>query len=223
MNDKLKTIYKDMEYPLNLLFRITEDENFIANTDTITDLNGTVEYVLCTLSQREREILQYRFKDKLTFDDIAKIYNVTRERIRQIEAKTLRKLRHPNRLKYIKYGVLGVINRIREERYNKYKQLERQLIELCKVNEMKADKIIKENELKKKYENDKIEMANFSVRTYNALKRACINTISELSQLSYNDICNIRNLSQRSVNEIIDKLKSYGYEVNHTLTGEEGE
>ena len=222
MNDKLKTIYKDMEYPLNLLFEVTEDENFIADADTITDLNGTVEYVLCTLLQREREILQYRFKDKLTFDDIAKIYNVTRERIRQIEIKALRKLRHPNRLKYIKYGVFGVIDGIREEYYNKYAKLERQLIELCKVNEMAADKIIKENELKKKYETVKIEMASFSVRTYTVLKRAGINTISELSHLSYNDLCNIRNHGKRSLNEIIDKLKSYGYEVNYTANGERG-
>ena len=222
MNDKLKTIYKDMKYPLNLLFEVTEDENFIANVDTITDLNGTVEYVLCTLSQREREILQYRFKDKLTFNDITKIYNVTRERIHQIEAKALRKLRHPDRLKYIKYGVFGVINGIREEYYNKYAKLERQLIELCKVNEMAADKIIKENELKKKYKTDEIEITSFSVRTFNALKRAGINTISELSQLSYNDICNIRNLGKKSINEIIDKLKSYGYEVNYTANGERG-
>lgn len=86
----------------------------------------------------------------------------------------------------------------------------------------KLKTIYKENELKKKYEADEIEITSFSVRTFNVLKRAGINTISELSHLSYNDLCNIRNLGKRSVNEIIDKLKSYGYEVNYTANGERG-
>jgi len=57
--------------------------------------------VLTTLTERERKILEMRFGladgYERTLEEIGKMYNVTRERIRQIEAKALRKLRHPSR------------------------------------------------------------------------------------------------------------------------------
>ena len=61
--------------------------------------------VLNKLSQREQKILEMRFGlvDGYghTLEEIGNIYNVTRERIRQIEAKALRKLRHPTRIRYL--------------------------------------------------------------------------------------------------------------------------
>ena len=59
----------------------------------------------------------------------------------------------------------------------------------------------------------KIEDMDLSVRTYNCLKRAGLFTLSQLSKLSYEDFTHIRNLGKRQVNEIIDKLKCYGYEI----------
>ena len=65
-----------------------------------------LELVLASLTERERRILEMRFGlkdgDDRTLDEIGKIYNVTRERIRQIEAKGLRKLRHPTRLRHLR-------------------------------------------------------------------------------------------------------------------------
>src|ERR1039457_5101282 len=61
--------------------------------------------VLTTLTERERKILEMRFGlldgYERTLEEIGKMYNVTRERIRQIEAKALRKLRHPPRLRHL--------------------------------------------------------------------------------------------------------------------------
>ena len=61
--------------------------------------------VLQSLTEREREVLTYRFglKDgySRTLEEVGKIFNVTRERIRQIEAKALRKMRHPTRLRQL--------------------------------------------------------------------------------------------------------------------------
>ena len=61
--------------------------------------------VLATLTERERKILEMRFGlvdgYERTLEEIGKMYNVTRERIRQIEAKALRKLRHPTRLRHL--------------------------------------------------------------------------------------------------------------------------
>ena len=56
---------------------------------------------MTTLSQREAKVLRMRFGIKMntdhTLEEVGKQFDVTRERIRQIEAKALRKLRHPNR------------------------------------------------------------------------------------------------------------------------------
>lgn len=65
-----------------------------------------IQDVLETLTEREREVIEQRFGLKdgspRTLEEVGKQFNVTRERIRQIEAKALRKLRHPTRLKVIK-------------------------------------------------------------------------------------------------------------------------
>ena len=62
--------------------------------------------VLKTLTPREEQVLKLRFGLKdgrmRTLEDVGKIFNITRERIRQIEAKALRKLRHPSRSKRLK-------------------------------------------------------------------------------------------------------------------------
>ena len=51
-----------------------------------------------TLTQREQDVIRMRFEDDLTFDECGKQMGVTMERVRQIEAKALRKMRHPSRV-----------------------------------------------------------------------------------------------------------------------------
>jgi len=62
--------------------------------------------VLKTLTPREEKVLRLRYGlddgHPRTLEEVGKEFNVTRERIRQIEAKALRKLRHPNRIKHLK-------------------------------------------------------------------------------------------------------------------------
>ena len=69
-------------------------------------LHEQIDEMLEALSEREREVLQYRFglEDgrSYTLEEVGKRFGVTRERIRQIEAKALRKLRHPSRSKKLR-------------------------------------------------------------------------------------------------------------------------
>ena len=62
--------------------------------------------VLKTLTEREEKVLRLRFGiddgQSLTLEEVGKIFGVTRERIRQIESKALRKLKHPSRSKKLK-------------------------------------------------------------------------------------------------------------------------
>lgn len=80
-----------------------EDTNFVnPETAYIQESNGdVVNAVLDTLNEREANILRLRFgigRDKaMTLEEVGREYDLTRERIRQIEAKALRKLRHPSR------------------------------------------------------------------------------------------------------------------------------
>ena len=84
------------------------DENGMVPADAVdyAILREQIMEVLQSLTQREREVLVYRFgledgKPK-TLEDVGKIYGVTRERIRQIESKALRKIHHPTRSKKLR-------------------------------------------------------------------------------------------------------------------------
>ena len=206
---------KNLEYPLNLIYAVFEDEaeEIAEKADIIPDFDASIEYVLYTLSERERKIIKNRFVDLLTLEQTGKLFGVTRDRIRQIEAKAIRKLRHPSRAKYFRYGVSAIIENIRTDYYNKFSELEGRLIEICKLNAKTADEVIQDKELRKKYAPTNIEAIDLSVRSYNCLKRAGIGTLQQLAQLSYNDLIRIRNLGRRSVDEIIGKLNEYGYEI----------
>lgn len=217
-----KTEIKDVEYPLNLLWAVTEDEEILENADMIPDLDGSIAYALYTLTERERKIIMLRFSDNMTYDKIAAIFNITRERIRQVESKGLRKLRHPSRIKYFYKGIRGLLLDIQSNYGHSLAELEDKLIKLCKLNEEAADKVIENHSpIRKMYESEKIKIidACFSVRTYNCLTRAGIDTLGKLSRLSYNELKNIRNLGQKSIAEIIEKLNRYGYKVDYNEHG----
>lgn len=112
--DKALEIIKISQEPASLESPVGDEEDsrlgdFIHDTSapTLFDaasrelLKEQVEQVLATLSDRERRVLEERFGLKdgrpKTLEEVGKMFTVTRERIRQIEAKALRKLRHPSR------------------------------------------------------------------------------------------------------------------------------
>lgn len=116
--EKLRFIAKSAQLPISLETPIGKEEDsrlgdFIeADGETPEDevsknlLREDLEYVLDSLSPRERDVLRLRYGlddgRMKTLEEIGQIFNVTRERIRQIEAKALRKLRHPNRNSILK-------------------------------------------------------------------------------------------------------------------------
>ena len=117
--EKVNEIQKISQDPVSLEKPIGEEEDskmidFIEDNDTpspsalseATMLNDKLNEVLATLTPRENEVIRRRYglddgKPK-TLEEVGREFNVTRERIRQIEAKALRKLRHPGRAKKLK-------------------------------------------------------------------------------------------------------------------------
>jgi RNA polymerase primary sigma factor len=117
--DRVREILKISQEPVSLETPIGEEEDsalgdFIPDTNTQAPsdaasyqlLKEQVDDVLGSISQRERRVLQLRFglEDgrSRTLEEVGREFGVTRERIRQIEAKALRKLRHPTRSKKLR-------------------------------------------------------------------------------------------------------------------------
>ncbi|MBQ7036971.1 MAG: RNA polymerase sigma factor RpoD [Clostridia bacterium] len=117
--DKVREIMKIAQEPVSLETPIGEEEDshlgdFIPDDDapapsemaSFTLLKEQLMDVLDTLTSREEKVLRLRFGlddgRPRTLEEVGKVFDVTRERIRQIEAKALRKLRHPSRSKKLK-------------------------------------------------------------------------------------------------------------------------
>jgi RNA polymerase primary sigma factor len=85
-----------------------EDKSITSPSESVVNLNLSEQTrrVLSTLTPREEKVLRMRFgigeKSDHTLEEVGRDFSVTRERIRQIEAKALRKLRHPSRAKKLK-------------------------------------------------------------------------------------------------------------------------
>jgi len=117
--EKIRDILKISVEPISLDSPVGEEDDshlgdFISDDMTVSPeeaanysiLKDQINRLLGTLSDREQRVLTMRFglKDgkSHTLEEVGREFNVTRERIRQIEAKALRKLRHPSRVKFLK-------------------------------------------------------------------------------------------------------------------------
>ncbi len=117
--DKVRKILRTSQEPISLETPIGDDDeshlgDFIEDKTVLSPENHVLrqalrtqlEEILSTLSEREEQVLRYRFgledDTEYTLEQVGKKFGVTRERIRQIEAKALRKLRHPHRAKYLR-------------------------------------------------------------------------------------------------------------------------
>jgi len=117
--EKVKGILKIAQEPISLQTPIgdegdtsfgdfIEDKSAVspANATAYTMLKEQMDDVLLTLTEREEKVLRLRFGIgdgyPRTLEEVGQIFNVTRERVRQIEAKALRKLRHPTRARKLK-------------------------------------------------------------------------------------------------------------------------
>ena len=117
--DKIRKIFKIAKEPISMETPVGDDDDshlgdFIEDSHTAVpidaaiyeSLRGATSDILDSLTQREAKVLRMRFGIEMntdhTLEEVGKQFDVTRERIRQIEAKALRKLRHPSRSEKLK-------------------------------------------------------------------------------------------------------------------------
>jgi len=118
--DKVRKYMRTVQDPVSLETPVGDDEDrhlvdFVEDKRTVgpedgvigIDFNSTTRQMLHTLSAREEKVLRLRFgideKSDNTLEEVGQNFHVTRERIRQIEAKALHKLRHPRRAEQLRH------------------------------------------------------------------------------------------------------------------------
>lgn len=193
-------------YPYNMaakIFDIGRSDSRYAIHATRIDPTRLIETV-AELTDREQEILKYRFKEGLTLKVTGERIGVSMERIRQVEAKALRKLRHPARVR--QYTMVPMAEFLEEKA---------KCQEYAKENIRLRDRLAefeRAEETQKALEPKEevgIEELNLSVRAYNCLKRQC-RTLSDCEKLTRAKLRMIRNLGKHSEEEIVAKLKEWG-------------
>ena len=106
---RIRNAFKE-PYPSNLLLTINEGPRHTVGIpiDSITqdNIDGLL-FALTTLSEREQEIIRLRFVERWTYAAIGQVFGISLERTRQLLVRAIRRLRDPDRLSYIRYGLQG--------------------------------------------------------------------------------------------------------------------
>ena len=197
------------EFPINVIEILQLD--LTSCLDKFEEILDWIFKNTC-FNEREEFIFYRRFQHFETLEEVSALLGVTRERIRQLEVKILRKLkRFAN---YLELGEYANKLKLAEKEYQTYitEQKEKWTYESAKEFvqqyelKMPTPKIIS-----KPIEN--ISDLDLSVRSYNCLKRAGVWSIQQLLQISEEDLGRIRNMGKKSVKEIKEKLAEYTLEL----------
>lgn len=212
-------------YPYNLAFAVftnpwnrkEESENVRENVYRVY-IPGLLAAV-ADLTEREQKAIEDRYMHHMTLEQCGYHFNVTRERIRQVEARALRKLRHPYSSKH---WLLDTMDKAREAQ-EELSRIELENVRLknyieshCPESKIACDNK-PEDEESVSISIDELEL---SVRSFNCLRRAGINSTADLEGFTVERLMKVRNLGRKSIDEIILRLKDYGIEIKSEGDGE---
>lgn len=200
------------EYPYNLLWAIKSHSDRQI-PDSFTDDNWAgLRYVLSLLDEREQGILAQRYDEKKPRSEIADNYDITAERVRQIETKACRKLQRFANWNYIEFGIAGYVRKLALSEYNRGYSIGYRMgyqdgtIDAANGNSRPSapDEVL----------NLPIEQLGLSTRAYNCMVAAQCKRIGDIARLTEEQIATMQRLGKTSANEIAQALKSQG--VQHT-------
>lgn len=210
-----KLIAKRKEYPENLLDDIGLEIYQKCSEETIENVLGNLQSFL---SVRLETCITLRYKNYLTFEEISKIDGTTKERIRQLCRKALLKIKHAllryeeaerekRKLEEIRDIALREEQELTEYREKAFAFLKEhgkygseQELAFGKVNAYRKPTI----------EDVKLEELDLTVRSYNCLRRAGVESIKDICEMTENELMKVRNLGKKSCKEVKDKLEERG-------------
>lgn len=191
-------------YPYNLLAAIFEDKPEEMPTELTTDHRAGLDYALSTLEHREQEVLRLRFREKKGRPSIGKEFDIGQERVRQIENKAVKRMRYPQRLNFIKYGVAGYFQRVRTAEYKKGYELGYEKgYEDCAADQENG---VTRNGYDIALMNLPLDSIGLDIRPYNCLLRSGCHTVGDCVRLNHEQISRMRNLGVKSADMIAKAL-----------------
>ena len=168
-------------YPYNLALHMLEDYEMVYRV-YVPELLRCID----KLTEKEKKVLCLRYKNDMTLENVGCMFDLSKERVRQIEARAFHKLKSQSLKKMWLY----------EERPESY----------CSSDD---------------YLKKEIEYMELSVRTNNCLRRAGIKHIGDLCDLTVEDLKKVRNLGNKSLNELLDKASVLGIEIKKNKENKE--
>ena len=202
---------KDMKsYPNNLLRQLFPGEQF----DNLADDSGiALDYVISkTMSESDALLLKMRYKENMTYADIAKAVGNSSSTVTHSIRKAERKLSQPIRKKKIRLGMHNLFKYVIECEENRLEAIYRRKISsLERANAiLRQEKYIPESP-EPDIIDEGIEVLDLSVRCYNVLRRANIKTVRDLVETEPEKIINLPNLGRKSLEELLDVLFEKGF------------
>lgn len=176
----------------------------------IADDDAVVAKALLTLTPREEKVINLRFGPEgtatKTLEEVGEQFAVTRERIREIESKALRKLRRPERAKILKKLLKPYAETIQEAVQEAIRQTEQQagaqqVIQIADANNP-VQKLIVSSAVDKELLAKRIDELEISVRSYNCLKDAAVQTVLDLVQRTEREMLAQRAFGKKTLYEL---------------------
>lgn len=193
------------------------------------DVEETLTHMIETyLDDRQQKVILYQYKDNLELGEVGKLIGVTRERVRQISEKAIRKLKC--RRGWISIGDSRAINKLKiqekiEEdvliavKHKVLQELDSEMVSLKKIISDATGAAVEE--YKEQHPDMPLSELDLSVRAYVCLARAGIKTLSELRECRLSEILKIRNMGEKCAYEIKDTLEKMGYSLRKEKKKEE--
>lgn len=194
-----------------------------APVDVVDTIDALLEKINAE-DMRIGKVLSCRYKYSMMLEDVAKIMGVTRERVRQLEIKGLRRLRENGH--WMWYGKYRCVNayyiekqlerdieiRVRSEIIKELSGRTLELKDLIRagIESISRQQTNSENPVDKLTRYTPLENCNLSSRTYCSLKRFGIKLLGDILNYSEYEIRQIRNIGRKSYEEIMSKLKEAG-------------
>ena len=205
-----------------LMYAVTGDRSIVATSN----FDEAWEYVKTTLRDREARVIELRYKESKTLEEVANEFGVSRDAIHKVELGTIRKLKHPRRSEILLYGLRYIdafekFKKTTEEQ--RLQEMDAYIVERLKDRfssvalELEFDDdsvrnmIVQEALKRAVFINYDLEDLNLSTRTFNCLKRAGIKNMQDVLDYSANKgLSRVRNFGINSFEELQNKFREFG-------------